>query len=137
MKHDRNMWRSKLKLNEWKKVLKLKKSQEGIVFSLFYGIEIMVKMGLNINTVRAGKANMFQSDIFTEAFANTTGATIELVNTDGAQGAARGAGLGAGIYKDTKDAFKGLKELGKIEPSEGLSSQYKDAYGNWLNGLQF
>jgi xylulokinase len=112
-------------------------SQEGIVFSLFYGIEIMVKMGLNINTVRAGKANMFQSDIFTEAFANTTGASIELVNTDGAQGAARGAGLGAGIYKDTKEAFRGLKVLGKIEPTAALSSQYKEAYGNWLDGLQF
>ena len=80
---------------------------------------------------------MFQSDIFTEAFANTTGATIELVNTDGAQGAARGAGMGAGIYKDTKEAFKGLKVLGRIEPNATLASQYKDAYGSWLNGLEF
>ena len=112
-------------------------SQEGIVFSLFYGIEIMVKMGLNVNTVRAGKANMFQSDIFTEAFANTTGASIELVNTDGAQGAARGAGLGAGIYKDTKEAFRGLKVLRRIEPNTALTAQYREAYGNWLDGLQF
>lgn len=112
-------------------------SQEGIVFSLFYGIEIMVKMGLNISTVRAGKTNMFQSDIFTEAFANTTGATIELFNTDGAQGAARAAGVGAGIYRNMEEAFKGLKVLGRVEPNPVLSEQYKDAYGNWLKGMQF
>jgi xylulokinase len=80
---------------------------------------------------------MFQSDIFTEAFANTSGASIELVNTDGAQGAARGAGLGAGIYKDTKEAFRGLKVLRRIEPNTALTAQYKEAYGNWLDGLQF
>jgi xylulokinase len=80
---------------------------------------------------------MFQSDIFTQAFANTTGATIELVNTDGAQGAARGAGLGTGIFKDTKEAFTGLKVLGRVEPNAAMTAQYKDAYGTWLNGLQF
>jgi xylulokinase len=110
-------------------------SQEGIVFSLFYGIEIMVKMGLNINTVRAGKANMFQSDIFTEAFANTTGATIELVNTDGAQGAARAAGIGTGIYRNSDEAFRGLKVLSKVEPNAVLTEQYKDAYASWLEGM--
>lgn len=111
-------------------------SQEGIVFSLFYGIEIMVKMGLNISTVKAGKANMFQSDIFTEAFANTTGASIELFNTDGAQGAARAAGVGAGIYRNTDEAFRGLKVLNRVEPNASMTSQYKDAYGTWLNGLK-
>ncbi len=111
-------------------------AQEGIVFSLFYGIEIMVKMGLNISTVRAGKANMFQSDIFTEAFANTTGATIELFNTDGAQGAARAAGVGAGIYRNTDEAFRGLKVLNRVEPVASLTSQYKDAYGAWRNALE-
>ena len=110
-------------------------AQEGIVFSLFYGIEIMVKMGLNINTVRAGKANMFQSDIFTEAFANTTGATIELVNTDGAQGAARAAGIGTGIYRNSDEAFRGLKVLSKVEPNAVLTEQYKDAYASWLEGM--
>ena len=93
-------------------------------------------MGLNINTVRAGKANMFQSDIFTQAFANTTGATIELVNTDGAQGAARGAGMGAGIYKDAKEAFKGLKVLSRVEPNAALCELYKDAYASWIEGMQ-
>ena len=111
-------------------------AQEGIVFSLFYGIQIMVSMGLKINTVRAGKANMFLSPLFVEAFANTTGATIELFNTDGAQGAARAAGVGAGYYSSTNESFKGLKILERIEPQSNLQKQYQDAYSNWLNALE-
>lgn len=106
-------------------------AQEGIVFSLFYGIEIMMKMGLQIKTVRAGKANMFLSVLFTEAFSNTTGATIELINTDGAQGAARAAGLGAGFYKTPEECFEGLTILKKVHPDPILQKQYGEAYLNW------
>ena len=110
-------------------------AQEGIVYSLYYGIEIMVKMGLQIKTVRAGKANMFLSGLFAEAFSNTTGATIELVNTDGAQGAARAAGLGAGFYKSSDQCFKGLTVLQKVEPNQSLQKQFGEAYVNWKNNL--
>ena len=110
-------------------------AQEGIVFALFYGIEIMVKMGLKINTVRAGKANMFLSPLFAEAFANTTGATIELFNTDGAQGAARAAGVGAKIFKSTEEAFTGLRVLETIRPQQGLQEQYAEAYTSWKKHL--
>lgn len=110
-------------------------AQEGIVFALFYGIEIMVKMGLKINTVRAGKANMFLSPLFAEAFANTTGATIELFNTDGAQGAARAAGVGAKIYKSTSEAFTGLRVLETIRPQQELQEQYARAYDSWKQHL--
>ena len=110
-------------------------AQEGIVFALYYGIEIMVKMGLKINTVRAGKANMFLSPLFAEAFANTTGATIELFNTDGAQGAARAAGVGAKIYKDAGEAFTGLRVLETVRPNQALQEQYKDAYSRWCSNL--
>lgn len=110
-------------------------AQEGIVFSLYYGIEIMVAMGLQVNTVRAGKANMFLSPLFAEAFANTTGATIELFNTDGAQGAARAAGVGAGYYSSTDESFKGLKLLERIEPASPLREQYRTAYLHWRNNL--
>lgn len=112
-------------------------AQEGIVFSLCYGIQIMVDMGLKINTVRAGKANMFLSPLFCEAFANTTGATIELFNTDGAQGAARAAGVGAGYFANTDESFKGLKIVDRIVPNPELQTVYKEAYADWLKHLQF
>ena len=110
-------------------------AQEGIAFALYYGMEIMIKMGLQIKTIRAGKANMFLSEIFSEAFSNTSGAVVELFNTDGAQGAARAAGLGAGIYKNPKECFNGLSILKKIEPQHQLQEQYKEAYGSWKLGL--
>jgi len=112
-------------------------AQEGIVYALFYGMEIMMRMGLTLNTIRAGKANMFLSNVFAEAFSNTTGAVIELFNTDGAQGAARAAGIGAGIFKSEKEAFEGLKMLQKIEPNKTLQDQYAAAYQNWKNQLVF
>lgn len=110
-------------------------SQEGIVFALNYGFDIMQHMGLQLNIVRAGQANMFLSDIFKQTFANATGATVQLVNTDGAQGAARGAGLGAGIFKNRQEAFRGLKTIEEINPDKAKQSFYQDLYGKWQNQL--
>ena len=98
-------------------------------------VHIMKEMGMELNTVRAGHANMFLSPLFREAFANITYATVELYNTDGSQGAARGAGVGAGIYKNYEEAFSGLKSIETIEPSPNLFGAYEDAYENWLKNL--
>lgn len=113
----------------------LRAAQEGIVFALNYGLEIMRGMGLEVETVRAGGANIFQSPLFGEAFAVVTGAAVELYDTDGSQGAARGAGLGAGIYKDMEEAFVGLKLVKVIGPSPGLEEAYREAYGRWREVL--
>jgi xylulokinase len=110
-------------------------AQEGIVFSLYYGISIMKEMGMQVNKVRAGHANMFLSDVFGDAFANTTGATVELYDTDGATGAARGAGVGAGIYSNFAECFTGMKKIKSIEPSTEKTRQYADVYEQWKNGL--
>lgn len=106
-------------------------AQEGIVFSFCYGMEIMGKMGMDIRKIHAGKANMFLSPIFTDTLANVSGATIELYDTDGAAGAAKGAGIGSGIYKDHDEAFATLKKLAVITPDEGKRAKYLDAYARW------
>lgn len=113
----------------------LRAGQEGIVFALNYGFNIMKEMGMELKTIRAGYANMFLSPLFREAFANITYSTIELYNTDGAQGAARGAGVGTGIYRSFEEAFNGLKSIETIEPSPQLFGAYEDAYENWLTHL--
>ncbi|RKY22927.1 MAG: carbohydrate kinase [Planctomycetota bacterium] len=125
-----------LKFNTHNKAHLLRAGQEGIVFALNYGLEIMRNMGVQIKRVKAGDANMFLSPLFREAFATITGATVELYNADGSVGAARGAGVGAGIYKDCKEAFVGLKYISKIEPNEKLKSDYSRAYQNWLAVLK-
>jgi len=114
----------------------LRAAQEGIVFALNYGVGIIRRMGVEVQTVRAGNANMFLSPLFSEAFATVTQSVVELYNTDGSQGAARGAGIGAGIYRDYKDAFVGLDCKRVIEPNNDLESAYREAYENWLNVLE-
>ncbi|MFZ4546476.1 MAG: xylulokinase [Bacteroidales bacterium] len=110
-------------------------AQEGIAFALYYGIKIMQDMGVDVKVIRAGKANMFLSSVFCQTLADISGATIELYNTDGAQGAARGAGVGAGIYKDFETAFAGLIKLESIVPLPE-NQNLKVAYQNWEKELQ-
>lgn len=104
-------------------------AQEGIVFSFKYGMEIMEELGMNLNVIRAGHANMFLSPLFRETLSGVTGAVIQLYDTDGAAGAAKGAGMGIGIYKDNTEAFGSLEELEVITPKN--SEQYNEAYQNW------
>jgi xylulokinase len=111
-------------------------AQEGIVFALYYGLEIMKEIGVKPDKIRAGEANMFLSPVFSAAFASLTGATVELYNTDGAQGAARGAGFGGGTYNSLKDAFSGLKAVKSIEPDKSKQEQYQEAYSKWLSELK-
>jgi xylulokinase len=106
-------------------------AQEGIVFALKYGFDVLQGMGLSTQVIRAGNANMFLSPLFREAFVNTIGARLELYDTDGAKGAALGAGIGAGIYGSFKEAFSGLKIIRTEEPKPELSSQYLQAYQKW------
>ncbi len=109
--------------------------QEGIVFSIAYGFEILNSIKIKAKTIRAGQANMFLSDVFCETFCNITGATIELVNTDGAQGAARGAGVGLGYFKTVEEAFDGLAVLKKYVPDPAKKDEYFKAYENWKKVL--
>lgn len=114
----------------------LRAAQEGIVFSFRYGIDIMKGMGMKVEKIHAGHANMFLSPVFRETLAGVTGAVIELYDTDGSVGAAKGAGMGIGIYKDNKEAFATLDRLAVIEP-DGINRQaYQDAYGRWLDCLK-
>ncbi len=110
-------------------------AQEGIVFSLCYGTEIMGQMGMRMQTVRAGYANMFLSDIFAKTFANTTGCAIELYNTDGALGAARAAGVGVGVFSDFATCFTGMELVKLIEPDKELAQQTRDVYERWKGNL--
>ena len=113
----------------------LRAAQEGIVFSFAYGMEVMKQMGMELKTIRAGKANMFLSPIFRDTLAGVTGATIELCDTDGSVGAARGAGMGAGIYKDHNEAFATLKKLQVIEPVIANQAAYREAYERWVKKI--
>jgi xylulokinase len=110
-------------------------AQEGIVFSLIYGTEIMQPMGLQMKRVRAGFANMFLSNLFAQTFVNLSGCSVELYNTDGALGAARGAGFGAGCYADLKSCFRGMEIVKQLDPQIKESETIREVYQKWKEGL--
>ena len=110
-------------------------AQEGIVFSFKYGMDILKGIGIEAKVIRAGLSNMFLSPVFRETLANITGVSIELYNTDGAAGAARGAGVGMGYYSSFSEGFSGLKKLELVEPDPNQSEQIVEAYQTWENNL--
>ena len=108
--------------------------QEGIAFSFRYGLDIMRNNGLAPTVIRAGKANLFLSDVFVESFVNATQVPVELYDCDGSVGAAIGAGLGAGVYANEKEAFVNSKRLQLIEPK--AIARYDDIYHRWQELLR-
>jgi xylulokinase len=98
-------------------------------------MDIMNEMGIETKTIRAGHANLFLSPIFRQTLANITGASIELYNTDGSVGAARGAGIGAGIYQNAEEAFSTLKKIMVITPEENDIEATKSAYKLWCSNI--
>lgn len=109
----------------------LRAAQEGIAYSFRYGIDIMRTLGLKTDVIRAGQANLFLSPLFRQTLSTLTGARIELFNTDGALGAARGAALGAGCYKTHEEAFASLRRLEVVEPDARDKGALEAGYNAW------
>ena len=108
--------------------------QEGIAFSFRYGLDIMRDNGITPTIIRAGHANLFKSNVFTEAFVNTLNVPVELYDVDGSVGAAKAGGIGAGLYTSAKEAFQNFKAIQIIEPT--VSKKYDELYQHWLKSLQ-
>lgn len=107
--------------------------QEGIAFAFRYGLDIMRSNGLDPSIIRAGLANLFLSEVFAQTFVDVTATPVELFDNDGSVGAALGAGIGAGIYKNEQEAFENLKPIKTIEPRN--SRDYEPVYQEWKNIL--
>lgn len=111
-------------------------AQEGIVYSFKYGMDIMQALGIKPSIIRAGNANMFLSPLFRQMLSSLTGAVIELYNTDGSQGAARGAGIGTGLYKTAAEAFRTLEKIDTITPDPLAAALLTTTYKIWLKELE-
>ncbi|TVZ42055.1 xylulokinase [Alteromonadaceae bacterium 2753L.S.0a.02] len=126
---------TKLELNRHGLGHMVRSVQEGIVFALNQGFDVLKSLGGSCEVVRVAKGNMFLSPVFAHAFANTTQAAVEEYQTDGAEGAARAAALGCGYYGSASEAFAGLTRTGVIEPDSALMGQYQEAYQAWVEAL--
>jgi xylulokinase len=111
-------------------------AQEGIVFSLGYGFEVLNELGIKSSVIRAGHANMFLSEVFCDIFTQITNTALELYNTDGAQGAARGAGVGVGYYKTPAEAFSNLACIKRYQPDPAKRAAYLGPYNQWKKILK-
>ncbi|RNC83907.1 MAG: carbohydrate kinase [Balneola sp.] len=114
----------------------LRASVEGIVYALNLGFEMLENLGIEQNRIRAGHANLFLSKSFREIFVNVTGIPLELYNTDGAAGAARGAALGSGFYTTPEEAFSTLERIAVIDPNPELAENYKQLFGSWKQEIE-
>jgi xylulokinase len=108
-------------------------AQEGIAFSFRYGLDIMKETGIDPKLIRAGEANMFLSNVFRETLSNISGTVIQLYNTDGSIGAARGAGIGCRYYSSEKEAFNGLRAVSETQPDYSKKEAVDEAYLKWIN----
>jgi xylulokinase len=121
-------------LNKHQPVHIYRAGQEGIAFAFRYGLDIMRENGISPSVIRAGRANMFLSDVFTDAFVNATNTPVELYDCDGSVGAALGAGIGAGIYSGMREAFHERRPSKRVAP--GHAAEYDALYGKWKADLE-
>ena len=121
----------------------IRSAREGIAFTFRYGLDVMKEIGMEIGVIKAGYSNLFLSNVFREAFVNTCNVNLEIYNTDGSQGSARGAGIGSGYYSSldnimnfrNKQVFKGLKVIVRMSPEDELVKKYNSVYENWKSNL--
>ena len=106
--------------------------QEGVAFAFRYGLDIMRENGMDPNIIRAGKTNMFLSEVFVQAFVNATGVPVELYQTDGSIGAALGAGTGMTEGEAGNHSLK-RSPITTIEPD--AQDQYHELYVQWRSLL--
>ncbi|MGG9972186.1 xylulokinase [Ferruginibacter sp. SUN002] len=107
-------------------------TQEGIAYAFRYGLDIMRSNNIHPKVIKAGRANMFLSDVFTQVFADVTDVPVEIYDCDGSVGAAIGAGIGKKIFSP-KQAFENISPLQLIEPSQ--HDQYDALYYKWERKL--
>ncbi|MEM6829177.1 MAG: FGGY family carbohydrate kinase [Bacteroidota bacterium] len=107
---------------------------EGIAFSFIYGIEMMKEMGVKLDRMKVGNDNLFQSEVFSSTICGVLGCEIEMMNTTGAVGAAKAAGVGVGIYPSIADAFQTMHPI-KTYHYPGSQSESVEGYQKWKTDL--
>lgn len=116
-------------LNEHTRAHLFRAVQEGIACAFRYGLDIIHENDIHPKVIRAGRTNLFLSDLFTEVFVNVTNVPVELFDCDGSRGAAIGAGIGAGVYATPEEAFRNSKPVKRVEPA--MHREYNTLYEEW------
>jgi len=123
-----------LDLNRHTRSHLLRAALEGVAFAFAQGMEVLQELGLDLSTLRAGNDNLFRSRIFSETIASLLGCRIELLDTTGAVGAARAAGLGAGLYDSLRTGGR-PQPIRVYEPAPSPNT-LREAFLRWREDLQ-
>jgi len=123
-----------LDFNRHKKNEIARSVQEGIAFSMVYGLEILNSSGIVPQKIKAGYANMYLSSIFSSTIVNSSNVPIQLLESDGAYGAALGAGIGSHYYKSVQEGINSLQLLSEILPDQNKNKTL-DFYEKWKSEL--
>ncbi|MBL3655408.1 xylulokinase [Fulvivirga sediminis] len=108
---------------------------EGVAFAFVYGVEILKEMGIETHVIKVGNDNLFRSKVFSTTVATLTGCTIEVIETTGAVGAARGSGLATGRYAALDDIYGKAEKVNTYQMSDDVAA-YKQAYNTWKKDLE-
>lgn len=108
---------------------------EGVAFAFVYGMKIMEEMGLSLKKMKVGNDNMFRSKIFGNTLSTLTHSDIQVIDSTGAIGAAKAAGVAAGIYPSIEDAVQGIQPVAAYEPTHTNFTALEAAYLLWLDRL--
>jgi xylulokinase len=127
-------WIAGINFNRHTSAHLLRAGLEGVAFAFAYGMDIMRDMGLRLDIIRVGNDNLFQSRVFGETVATLGACRVEMFETAGAIGAARGAGVGAGLYSSLEEAFHDLQPVGAYEPAPD-AALIQSAYQRWRETL--
>lgn len=107
---------------------------EGVAFAFGYGINILHELGLDLSVIRTGNDNLFRSAVFSQTLATLVGAEIEVLDTNGAAGAARAAGVGAGFFESPETAVGVAMAVMRYAP-ERDGEACREAYERWVRML--
>lgn len=124
-----------LNFNRHKKEHLYRAGLEGIAFSFVYGMDILKLDGVNISAIRAGNDNLFRSDLFSNSIATLVNTEINIINTTGAIGAGRAAGLSNGDFESLDEIFSVDDQVMTYQPLIERQA-FLDAYNLWKEDLE-
>jgi len=108
---------------------------ESIAFAFAYGLEMMMPLMGETDTIRAGNDNLFQSDVFSTTLATILDVEIEIIETTGSLGAAVASGINEGSVRNLEGKLSNLNKLKSYVPAVD-QKPYLEAYELWRTDLK-
>ncbi len=110
---------------------------EGIAFAFAFGMEIISKDGVKLNTIKTGNDNLFLAKVFAETLANLNNISIEIYNTTGALGAAKASKYNEleNFLSDNSQKIVNQNDRVAVIYPQKDNNEIKNIYEDWKERL--